>query len=148
MGRTLISNLLCFSMLAGAAIAAQAQELPAMITTLLEQLAEQGGDAEELVRYYEGLLERPLNLNAASRAQLEETGLLTLFQVESLVAWRERYGAIRSAAELGLVDGFRPEDAAVLRAFFTGPRCDADLHGKVPPEMAAERLFCDDQRPV
>ena len=106
-------------MLAGAAIAAQAQELPAMITTLLEQLAEQGGDAEELVRYYEGLLERPLNLNAASRAQLEETGLLTLFQVESLLAWRERYGAIRSAAELGLVDGFTPEDAVVLRAFFS-----------------------------
>ena len=88
-------------MLAGAAGTAGAQELPATITTLIEQLAEQGGDAEELVRYYEELMQQPLNVNAASRAQLEECGLLTLFQVESLLAWRERYGAIRSATASG-----------------------------------------------
>ena len=104
-------------MLAGAAGTAWAQELPATITTLIEQLAEQGGDAEELVRYYEELMQQPLNVNAASRAQLEECGLLTLFQVESLLAWRERYGALRSATELGLVEGFTPEDAQALRAF-------------------------------
>jgi len=100
-------------------LTAQAQDLPASITTLIEQLAEQGRDAEELVRYYEGLLLSPLNLNAASRAQLEETGLLTLFQVESLLAWRARYGAIRSATELGLVEGFTPDEARALRAFFS-----------------------------
>ena len=97
----------------------RAQELPAGITVLIEQLAEAGGDAEELVRYYEGLMLSPLNVNAATRAQLEETGLLTLFQVECLLAWRERYGAVRSATELGLVEGFTAEDAAVLRAFFS-----------------------------
>ena len=116
---TLIFTLSCWTMLAGAAGTAQAQELPAMITTLIEQLAEQGGDAEELVRYYEELLASPINLNAASRTQLEETGLLTLFQVESLLAWRKRYGAIRSATELGLVEGFTPEAAQILRAFFS-----------------------------
>ena len=109
---TLIFTFISFS------VPMQAQELPAAITTLIEQLAEQGSDAEELVRYYEGLLLSPLNVNAATRAQLEETGLLTLFQVESLLAWRERYGAIRSATELGLVDGFTPEEALVLRVFF------------------------------
>ena len=116
---TLVFTLFSGMMLAGAAGTAGAQELPATITTLIEQLAEQGGDAEELVRYYEELMQQPLNVNAASRAQLEECGLLTLFQVESLLAWRERYGALRSATELGLVEGFTPEDAKALRAFFT-----------------------------
>ena len=108
---TLVFTLICFSM------PMRAQELPAGITVLIEQLAEAGGDAEELVRYYEGLMLSPLNVNAATRAQLEETGLLTLFQVESLLAWRERYGALRSATELGLVEGFTPEDARTLRVF-------------------------------
>ena len=97
----------------------QAQELPPSVTTLIEQLAEQGSDTEELVRYYEGLLLRPLNLNAASRAELGETGLLTLFQAESLLAWRERYGAIRSMTEWALVEGFSPETVAALRPFFS-----------------------------
>ena len=114
---TLVFTLSCCMTLAGAAVTARAQDLPEMVTTLVEQLAEAGGDAEELVRYYEELLRQPLNVNAASRAQLEETGLLTLFQVESLLAWRERYGAIRSASELGLVEGFTPEDAKVLGSF-------------------------------
>ena len=116
--RTLIFTLSCCLLLAGAVETARAQELPAAITTLIEQLAGQGSDAEELVRYYEGLMFNPLNVNAATRAQLEETGLLTLFQVESLLAWRERYGAIRSVTELGLVEGFTPEDARMLRTFF------------------------------
>lgn len=120
-------------MLAGAAGTAGAQELPLAITTLIEQLAEQGGDVEELVRYYEGLLARPINLNAASRAQLAETGLLTLFQVESLLAWRERYGAIRSATELGLVEGFTPEDAKALRPFFA--------FGDVAPDRSVRQTY-------
>ena len=112
---TLILFVSCI--VAVAPVEAWAQELPVSVTTLIEQLAEQGGDAEELVRYYEGLLASPLNLNAATRSDLEETGLLTLFQVESLMAWRERYGAIRSVMELSLVDGFSAEQAALLCPF-------------------------------
>ena len=91
--------------------------LPQTVVQFVEQLSEEGGGSEELLRYYERLLERPLNLNAASREQLEELGLLTLFQVESLLAWRESYGAVRSATELSLVDGFSPERVAMLRPF-------------------------------
>jgi len=110
-----------------------AQELPAGIASLIEQMAEAGGDAEELVRYYEGLMLSPLNVNAATRAQLEETGLLTLFQVESLIAWRERYGAVRSVTEMGLVEGFTAEDAAMLRAFFA--------FGEPAPDRAAKQTY-------
>ncbi|MBQ6958303.1 MAG: hypothetical protein IJP77_07070 [Bacteroidales bacterium] len=106
-----------------------AQELPESVTALIEQLAERtmetgAGDfgsassVEEIVRYYEEMLRQPLNLNAATRLQLEETGLLTLFQVESLLAWRERYGAVRSATEWALIEGFTPERVAVLKPFF------------------------------
>ena len=103
--------------------------LPEAVTVLIEQMAERAAEAgddgyggaagmEALVRYYEQLLRQPLNLNAATRLQLEETGLLTLFQVESLFAWRERYGAVRSATEWALVEGFTPERVAVLKPFF------------------------------
>lgn len=112
--------LICYVMLlSGAAETVQAQELPVSVTTRIEQLAEEGVAADELVRYYEGLLLSPLNLNAASREKLEETGLLTLFQVESVLAWRERYGAVRSFTEWALVEGFSPESVAALRPFFT-----------------------------
>ena len=112
---TLIFTLFGLTMASGAAL--RAQDLPSSVTTFLEQLAEAGGDAEELVRYYEGLMASPLNVNAASRAQLEELQLLTLFQVESLLAWRERYGSVRSATELSLVEGFSAERVAMLRPF-------------------------------
>lgn len=104
--------------------------LPEAVTVLIEQMAERAAEAgddgyggaagmEALVRYYEQLLRQPLNLNAATRLQLEETGLLTLFQVESLFAWRERYGAVRSATEWALVEGFSPETVARLQPFFS-----------------------------
>ena len=95
------------------------EPLPAGIMTLIEEIAEEGREVEELVGYYEGLMVRPLNLNAASREQLEETRLMTLFQVESLLAWRDRYGAVRSATEWALVEGFSAEVVAQLRPFFS-----------------------------
>lgn len=97
----------------------KAQDLPASLVSLLEQREDQTGDAEAWVQYYERLMQHPLNLNAASRRQLEETGLLSLFQVESVLAWRERYGAIRSATELSFVEGFSAESVAGLRPFFS-----------------------------
>ncbi|MBR3064726.1 MAG: hypothetical protein IKG90_03630 [Bacteroidales bacterium] len=104
--------------------------MPEAVTVLIEQMAERAAEAgddgyggaagmEALVRYYEQLLRQPLNLNAATRLQLEETGLLTLFQLESLFAWRERYGAVRSATEWALVEGFSPETVARLQPFFS-----------------------------
>ena len=99
---------------------ARAQEvLPESVVALIEQLAEDGADAETLVSRFEALLLNPLNVNAATREQLEATGLFTLFQAESLAAWRDRYGGIRSASELALVEGFSPELVAGLRPFLS-----------------------------
>ena len=132
---TLVFTLSCCMTLAGAAVTARAQDLPAMVTTLVEQLAEAGGDAEELVRYYEGLMLSPLNVNAATRAQLEETGLLTLFQVESLLAWRERYGAVRSMTEwVGeIMRGKDWKDAMRIAADYTAHTIQVTLDNPKKP---------------
>lgn len=122
--------------------------LPAFVTMLIEQMAERaaesGGDSsggtagvEAFIRYYEELVRRPLNLNAASRIRLEETGLLTLFQVESLLAWRERYGAVRSVTEWALVEGFSAEQIALLRPFFS---LDEPLSGRKATQTYTAKL--------
>ena len=99
---------------------AQAQgSLPRFVVDQIEAAAAEGANSEDLILHYEGLLAQPLNVNAVTRRELEASGLLTLFQQESLLAWRERYGAIRSAAELALVEGFTSESVAELRPFVT-----------------------------
>lgn len=98
-----------------------AQDLPRSIEDVLEQLqdSETGAASEELLQWYESLLLHPLNLNAASRGQLEELRLLTLFQIESLLEYREEYGAILSLSELAAVDGFSRDLVETLLPFIT-----------------------------
>ena len=99
---------------------ARAQDsLPAFVVALIEQLSEDGASAEDWVQYYEQLQLHPLNLNAAGPAELEETGLLTLFQIGSLLEHRARYGAVRSQTEWALIDGFSPGTVARLNPFFS-----------------------------
>lgn len=103
------------------ALAAYAQDLPAGIGEMLEQLqeSESGSSVEELVQWYETLLLKPLDINSASRSQLEELQVLSLFQIESLLDYREEYGGLLSYAELEAVDGFSRELVAALKPFIT-----------------------------
>ena len=112
-------------------LAARAQEVPSGIEEILEQLqdAESGASAEELLQWYESLLLAPLNLNAATRSQLEELRLLTLFQIESLLEYREEYGDLLSFSELAAVDGFNRDLVETLRPFITlEDAADGRLH--------------------
>ena len=100
-----------FLLLSGSPLVAQ--ELPGGIVRLIEtQCEDGGGDPEALAEYFTSLMERPLNLNSADREDLEAFPLLTPFMVASLLEYRSEYGAVASAGELSLVDGF---DAAVVR---------------------------------
>lgn len=74
--------------------------------------------AEDEMQRYESLAAHPVDLNLAGRSRLLSTGLLTPFQVASLLDYRERSGAILSWTELGLVDGFLPERVQALQHFF------------------------------
>ncbi len=98
-------------------IASAAQELPQRITELVERHAEEGGDAEELIRWYETLARRRPSINSLSRRGLEECALFTAFQVESLLEYRSLYGDILSQGELALVDGFNADLAALCAVF-------------------------------
>lgn len=102
-------------------VPAGAQDVPRSITDILEQLQESESSAasEELLQWYESLLLNPLNLNAATRSRLEELRLLSLFQIESLLEYREEYGDILSFSELAVVDGFNNELVELLKPFIT-----------------------------
>ena len=74
--------------------------------------------SEDEVGRYRSLAEHPVDLNRAGRSRLLATGVLTPFQVASLLDCRERSGDILSWTELGLVDGFTPEMVPALQEFF------------------------------
>ena len=92
--------------------------------------------SEDEVGRYRSLAEHPVDLNRAGRSRLLATGVLTPFQVASLLDCRERSGDILSWTELGLVDGFTPEMIPALQEFFVlgvrdvppGKRDDRRLH--------------------
>lgn len=106
------------------------QVLPEGITKILELEVENGGaDLESMVTYYESLMERPMNINKASRADLQRLSVLSDFQIESIIEYRTNYGEILTLAELSLVDGFNEAKVALLKPFITlGP--DPDPHKK------------------
>ena len=101
--------------------AATAQDVLRGIGDLLEQMqeSESGASAEDLLQWYETLLLNPLNINAASRSQLEQLQILSLFQIESLLEYRDEYGDLLSFAELASVDGFSRELVDALRPFLS-----------------------------
>lgn len=96
----------------------RAQELPERIVALAEQNAAEGGDAEEMIRRYSELARRRPSINSLSRRELEDCGLFSLFQVESLLDYRKSCGDILSEGELAVVDGFDAESASLCALFF------------------------------
>ena len=98
-----------------------AQDVLRGIEDMLEQAqeSESGASVEELLQWYESLLLNPLNINSASRSNLEQLQILSLFQIESLLDYRSEYGDILSFAELAAVDGFNRELVEALRPFIS-----------------------------
>ncbi|MBR6875610.1 MAG: hypothetical protein IKN00_04895 [Bacteroidales bacterium] len=73
--------------------------------------------SEDEVQRYQSLAARPVDLNHAGRSRLLATGLLTPYQVASLLDYRTRTGNILSWAELSLVDGFPAPFVDALQEF-------------------------------
>lgn len=72
---------------------------------------------EGTVEHYRALESHPIDLNTARRSRLVASGLMTPFQVATLIDWRERSGDILSYEELALIDGFSAELAEALKVF-------------------------------
>ena len=73
--------------------------------------------SEDEVQRYQTLAAHPVDLNIAGRSRLLSTGLLTPYQVASLLDYRARTGDILSWTELALVDGFSAAFVEALKEF-------------------------------
>lgn len=75
--------------------------------------------SEDEIGRYQLLSEHPVDLNIAPRSKLLAAGILSTWQVTSIISYRIRCGDIMSFAELGLIEGFTPSIAEALRPFVT-----------------------------
>ena len=75
-------------------------------------------DVSEIERF-DHFLRHPLRINLSSRSRLLSSGLLTPYQVASLLDYRAREGDILSVSELALVDGYGAEAARILAPFLS-----------------------------
>jgi hypothetical protein len=84
--------------------------------SLMEELAQTGrfnpDDCEEI-------LGSRISLNAVTEEELQMTGFLSLYQVRSLLDYRERYGDFFTWAEIHLIPGFTKKEVQWLALFFT-----------------------------
>ena len=83
---------------------------------LMEELAQTGRFNPD---DFEEILGSRISLNAATEEELQMTGFLSLYQVRSLLDYRERYGDFFTWAEIHLIPGFSEKDAQWLALFFT-----------------------------
>ena len=90
----------------------QAQDRDVILENLAMEHDFTGQDLEEM-------LDARINLNQSTKDDLEATGLLTPYQIASLLDHRQRYGAFISWPEVFLIPGFTEEDTRLLALFFT-----------------------------
>ena len=74
-------------------------------------------DLSSLLTDLEELKKHPLNLNEATKEQLESLNMLNDFQVAMLLDYRKKTGAIASVYELLYIPGFRKEDVENLQPY-------------------------------
>ncbi|MCF0178303.1 MAG: hypothetical protein HUJ90_06715, partial [Bacteroidales bacterium] len=101
-----------------------AQDQSALLSSFFEQRAEEMAEdglsesqIEDFLESYRQFATTPFNLNSASRSTLESLGILSQFQIESLLEYISIYGSISSFTELELVDGFNRNLVEILRVF-------------------------------
>jgi len=94
-----------------------------MIQNTLESSEISGSDAEsgveEILEYYRNLLRNPLDINHASRNELERLELLTSYQIELIIDYISEYGALLSLNELFNIPGMDRKVMELLLPFLT-----------------------------
>lgn len=76
------------------------------IEDLSENLQSEDADLTTLVENLKYYQDHPLNLNTATREELQDLLLLSDIQIENLLAHRNRFGALMGIYELQTIDGF------------------------------------------
>lgn len=80
--------------------------LQQQIEDLSENIGTEDADLTTLVENLKYYSEHPLNLNTASREELQELLLLSDIQIDNLLAHRDKFGPLMTIYELQTVDGF------------------------------------------
>lgn len=135
-------------------LAAQQEDATRLLSSIMENIAEQREEEDidytHLLETYTALLEKPLNINAATVEELNGLQLLTDFQVYSLIEYIKQYGSLLSIQELALVHGFTEETVSLLKPFISIEEVNAPR--KVPVQrllsQGSSRLLLRTQRLV
>ena len=86
---------------------------------------------DELTSY----LSTPLAINYASVSRLTGSGLMSGYQIASLVDYRSRAGDVLSVAELAAIDGFGKEYAEALSHFISFESSEAPGRPSSSPDV-------------
>ena len=125
---------LCWLMIFPCQAFAQAEA--EIIDDLLEELAAEGAEEDDfysLVEDMASFLEYPLNINTAGSESLERLHLLTAFQIQSLIKYRDENGPLASVYELPYIYGFDRELTEKILPFIC-------LHDKTSNEEPQKRI--------
>ena len=115
MRRLIISILIC--VLSAVHISAQHDSMQAIAAFLgIDSMEET--DIDEVERL-EALMRNPVRINQVSSFRLKETGLLTQYQIASLLDYRSRHGDVMSFSELAALDGFGHQTVTRLAPFIS-----------------------------
>lgn len=98
---------------ASLALSAQEPQNIRIVEDLIEELSQSSGSEIDFSTLYDDLIyfsENPINLNTASREDLEKLQFLNDFQIEGILKYQRYAGEMHTVYELQLVDGFNKAD--------------------------------------
>lgn len=99
-----------------------------LITEIVER-TENESVTEELANTIYDLSQNPVHINSAVREELETLFWLKTYQIDQLIAYITRNGALKSIYELGYIEGFSEDDVQLLRHFIS-------LEGSAPVDSS------------
>ena len=108
--------LLIFLMIHSVVVMAQDEDCVGAVVKLMGVTELEEVDSYEVERLSEYFY-NPININRASVADLEKSGLFTYYQIVSLTDYRSRHGDVLSFTELSAVDGFTDTMVKALSPF-------------------------------
>lgn len=131
-----------------------ARETSAIIEELTSEIEDEES-AEDLIETLMSLLENPINLNDASRDELNDLFFLLPQQIEDFLNYREKYGKLLSIYELALIKSFDERTIKRLEPFvsieetgdYKGKFVKHVLNLRVERTLEKKKGFCPQDDP-
>ncbi len=129
----------------------QLQTTEEIIENYIEEISSHTDKELDLTTLYEDLtyyLNEPLNLNLATKEDLEKLQLLSEFQIQNLLNYIKEFGQILSIYELLNINGFNEEYVRLILPFITIEKVEPLLSfdPKKAVKYGKHRIFLRSQR--